>query len=150
MRSKNDDESDVIRLGFVVSEFHYDITMMMMERAREHAHFLGADVVTIVRVPGVFDMGLAVKQLLQSMNVDGVVAIGAVIEGETEHDDIVMQQASRKITDLAIEYDKPVGLGITGPGMSRMQAEERIERAKAAVESVVKMHKALHHHEEAA
>lgn len=146
MRSKNDD-SDIIRLGFVVSEFHYDITMMMMERAREHAHFLGANVVKVVRVPGVFDMGLAVKQLLQSMNIDGVVAIGAVIEGETEHDDIVMQHASRKIADLAIEYDKPVGLGITGPGMSRMQAEERIERAKAAVESVVKMHKALHHEE---
>lgn len=148
MRSENED-SEVIKLGFVVSEFHYDITMMMMERAREHAHFLGAEVIKVVRVPGVFDMGLAVKQLLQSMNVDGVVAIGAVIEGETEHDDIVMQHASRKIADLAIEYEKPVGLGITGPGMSRLQAEERIERAKAAVESVVKMHKRLHYYEEA-
>ncbi len=146
MRSENEG-SEVIKLGFVVSEFHYDITMMMMERAREHAHFLGADVVKVVRVPGVYDMGLAVKRLLQSMNIDGVVTIGAVIEGETEHDDIVMQQASRKITDLSIEYEKPVGLGITGPGMSRLQAEERIERAKAAVESVVKMHKRLHHEE---
>lgn len=146
MRSENEG-SEAIRLGFVVSEFHYDITMMMMERAREHAHFLGADVVKVVRVPGVYDMGLAVKRLLQSMNIDGVVTIGAVIEGETEHDDIVMQQASRKITDLSIEYEKPVGLGITGPGMSRLQAEERIERAKAAVESVVKMHKRLHHEE---
>ncbi len=135
--------TEEIRIGIVVSEFNYDITMMMLERAREHAEFLGARVVKVIKVPGVFDMGLAIKKLLQSMNIDGVVALGAVIEGETEHDEIVIQHASRKIADLALEYDKPVGLGITGPGMSRLQAEERIERAKMAVESVIKMHKAL-------
>lgn len=135
--------TEEIRIGIVVSEFNYDITMMMLERAKEHAEFLGARVVKVIKVPGVFDMGLAIKKLLQSMNIDGVVALGAVIEGETEHDEIVIQQASRKIADLALEYDKPVGLGITGPGMSRLQAEERIERAKMAVESVIKMHKAL-------
>jgi 6,7-dimethyl-8-ribityllumazine synthase len=75
--------------------------------------------------------------------VDGVVCLGAVIEGETEHDDIVIQQASRKITDLAVESGKPVGLGITGPGMSRLQAEARITRAKAAVEAVVKIDRAI-------
>ncbi len=142
MREK-EKETEEIRLGIVVSEFNYDITMMMLERAKEHAEFLGAKVVKVIKVPGVFDMGLAIKKLLQSMTIDGVVAIGAVIEGETEHDEIVIQHASRKIADLAIQYDKPVGLGITGPGMSRLQAEERIERAKTAVESVIKMHKAL-------
>jgi len=135
--------TEEIRIGIVVSEFNYDITMMMLERAKEHAKFLGAKVVKVIKVPGVFDMGLAIKKLLQSMNIDGVVALGAVIEGETEHDEIVIQHGSRKIADLALEYDKPVGLGITGPGMSRLQAEERIERAKMAVESVIKMHKAL-------
>ena len=88
-------------------------------------------------------MPLAVKKLLKSKAIDGVVALGAVIEGETGHDDIVIGQASRKLTDLSVELDKPVGLGITGPGMSRLQAEARIENAKSAVESVVKMHKAL-------
>ena len=72
-----------------------------------------------------------------------MVTLGAVIEGETEHDDVVMGQASRKITDLAVEFGKPVGLGITGPGMSRLQAEKRIERAKSAVESVVNLHQRL-------
>lgn len=132
-----------IRIGAVVSEFNYDITMMMLERAKEHADFLGAKINHIVKVPGVFDMGLGIKKLLKRKDIDGVVALGAVIEGETEHDDIVIQHASRKIADLAIEYDKPVGLGITGPGMTRLQAEERIERAKAAVEAVVKLHRSL-------
>ncbi|RLF53510.1 MAG: 6,7-dimethyl-8-ribityllumazine synthase [Thermoplasmata archaeon] len=132
-----------IRIGAVVSEFNYDITMMMLERAKEHAEFLGAEITKIVKVPGVFDMGLPIKKLLERSDVDGVVALGAVIEGETEHDEIVIQHASRKIADLAVEYDKPVGLGISGPGMTRLQAEERIERAKAAVEAVVKLHRRL-------
>jgi len=132
-----------IRIGAVVSEFNYDITMMMMERAKEHAEFLGAEIVKTIKVPGVFDMGLPVKKLLEQKNIDGVIALGAVIEGETEHDDIVIQHASRKIADLSVEYGKPVGLGITGPGMTRLQAEKRIDRAKAAVESVVKLHRNL-------
>jgi 6,7-dimethyl-8-ribityllumazine synthase len=112
-------------------------------RAKEHAKFLNAEVTNVVQVPGVFDMPLAVRKLLEKDTIDGVVTLGAVIEGETEHDDVVMGQASRKITDLAVEYGKPVGLGITGPGMNRLQAEKRIERAKTAVESVVKMHERL-------
>jgi 6,7-dimethyl-8-ribityllumazine synthase len=132
-----------MKIGIVVSEFHYDITMMMLERAKEHAKFLNAEVTNVVQVPGVFDMPLAVRKLLEKDTIDGVVTLGAVIEGETEHDDVVMGQASRKITDLAVEYGKPVGLGITGPGMNRLQAEKRIERAKTAVESVVKMHERL-------
>ena len=132
-----------MNIGIVVSEFNYDITMMMLERAKEHAKFLDMNVKKVLNVPGVFDMPLAVKSLLEDEEIDGVVTLGAVIEGETEHDDIVIQHASRKIADLSLDYDKPVGLGITGPGMSRLQAEKRIERAKSAVESVVKMHKNL-------
>ena len=125
-----------MKIGAVVSEFNYDITMMMLERAKEHAQFLGAEITQVVKVPGVFDMGLAIKKLLERKDVDGVVTIGAVIEGETEHDGIVIQHATRKIADLALEYNKPVGLGISGPGMTRLQAEARIERAKSAVEAV--------------
>ena len=81
--------------------------------------------------------------MVQDKSIDGVVTLGCVIEGETEHDDIVITNAARKITDLAVEYDKPVSLGITGPGMTRLQAEDRIEKGRDAVESVVKMMKRL-------
>jgi 6,7-dimethyl-8-ribityllumazine synthase len=134
---------ETIRIGAVVSDFNYDITMMMLERAKEHAEFLGAEITKVVKVPGVFDMGLAVKKLLARKDIDGVITIGAVIEGETEHDDLVIQHAARKIADLALEFNKPVGLGISGPGMTRLQAEDRIERGKAAVEAVVKLHQRL-------
>jgi 6,7-dimethyl-8-ribityllumazine synthase len=131
-----------MKIGIVVSEFNFDITQMMLEQARTHARFLGLEVTKEVFVPGVFDMPLAIKELVKRKDVDGVVTLGAVIEGETEHDQIVIQQASRKITDLAVEFDKPVSLGISGPGMTRLQAQDRIEKAKSAVEAVFKMYKA--------
>lgn len=132
-----------MKIGIVCSEYNFDITQMMLERAKEHAKFMDVDVAKVVMVPGVYDVPLAVKTLLKDKNIDGVVTLGAVIEGETEHDQIVIGQAARKMTDLAVEYEKPVGLGISGPGMSRLQAQDRIDRAKDAVESVVKQWKAL-------
>jgi 6,7-dimethyl-8-ribityllumazine synthase len=132
-----------MRIGIVCSEFNFDITQMMLERAKEHAKFLDVDVAKVVMTPGVYDIPLAVKSLLKNKTIDGVVTIGAVIEGETEHDQIVIGQAARKLTDLAVEFEKPIGFGISGPGMSRLQAEDRIERAKDAVESVLKQWKAL-------
>ncbi|MBN2014505.1 MAG: 6,7-dimethyl-8-ribityllumazine synthase [Candidatus Altiarchaeota archaeon] len=132
-----------INLGIVAAEFNYDITYAMVELAKEHARFLDVDVEEVVRVPGVFDMPLAVKMLLDRNDVDCVVALGAVIEGQTEHDEIVAQHAARKIADLALDYGKPIGLGIAGPGMSRLDAHKRIEYAKRAVEAAVKMCKVL-------
>jgi len=131
-------------IGIVVSEFNYDITSMMLERAKSHAEFLGANVVKVINVPGVYDIPLAVKIMLKDSSVDGVVTLGCVIEGETEHDQIVIQNAARKITDLSLEFTKPVALGITGPGMTRLQAEDRIENAKNAMEACVKMLKRLY------
>ena len=136
-------KEEKIRIGAVVSEFNYDITMMMLERAKEHAQFLGAEIIHIIKVPGVFDMPLPAKVLMERKDVDGVIVIGAVIEGETEHYELVIQHAARKITDLSVEYKKPIGLGITGPGMSRLQAQDRIDNAKSAVEAVVKLHRRL-------
>ncbi len=132
-----------INLGIVVSEYNYDITMMMLERAKEHAEFLGAEVKYILKAPGTFDIPLLVRKLLEKEDVDAVVTLGAVIEGETEHDEIVMQNAARKIEDLSVEFGKPVTLGISGPGESRLQAEARIEKARDAVEAAVKLVKRL-------
>ncbi len=130
---------DEINLGIVVSEYNYDITIMMMERAREHAEFLGAKVKYVLKAPGAFDIPLLVRKLLEKDDVHAVVTLGAVIEGETEHDEIVMQNAARKIEDLSVEFGKPVTLGISGPGESRLQAEARIEKARDAVEAAVKL-----------
>ncbi|HDJ83630.1 MAG TPA: 6,7-dimethyl-8-ribityllumazine synthase [Desulfurococcaceae archaeon] len=135
---------NTVRLGIVVSEFNYDITYLMLQKALNHAEFLGAKVTIVFKVPGTYDMPLAVKALLERDDVDAVVTLGAVIQGETKHDEVVANQAARKLIDLSIEYGKPVTLGIIGPGASRMQALERVEEyARRAVEAAVKLAKRL-------
>lgn len=127
------------RLGFIVSEFNRDITYQMELLGREHAQFLGAEVADIVYVPGVYDMPLAAKKLLRREDIDAVVTIGCVIQGETAHDEVVVSQAARKLMDLSLEFEKPVTLGITGPKMSRPDAHKRVDYAKRAVEAAVKL-----------
>ena len=128
------------KLGFVVSDFNADITKVMENVGKEHAKFLGAEVEKTIYVPGAFDMPLAVKKLLDEKEVDAVVTLGTVIEGDTDHDVVVAQHASRKIMDLALESGKPVSLGISGPKISRAESVRRIEGyAKRAVETAVKM-----------
>ena len=136
-------DQERISLGFVVAEFHRDITYQMEILGKEHAAFLGADVVKTIYVPGVFDMPLAVKNLASNKDIDAVVTIGCIIEGATAHDEIVAQHATRKIADLALEHNKPITLGISGPRMSRLEAHERVDYAKRAVEAAVKLVKRL-------
>jgi len=129
----------VVKLGICVSEFNWDICGPMLDFAKRHAEFLGAEVKTELVVPGAFELPLAAKRLVSEDDIDAVVALGAVIEGETQHDEIVMQHAARKLMDISLESGKPVSLGISGPGESRMQALERVnEYAKRAVEAAVK------------
>jgi 6,7-dimethyl-8-ribityllumazine synthase len=134
---------EAIKLGFVVSEFHRDITYQMEILGREHAAFLGATVTRTLYTPGTFDMPLAVKKLLTEGEVDAVVTLGCIIEGATEHDQMIGSQLTRKIMDLSLEYDKPVTLGVAGPGMTRLEAQERVDYAKRAVEAAVKLVKRL-------
>jgi len=131
------------KLGLVAAEFNFDITSMMIERAKAEADFLGVEFTRTIMVPGVFDMPLAIKTLLTDKNIDAVVTLGAVIEGETDHDGVVVSHASRKIMDLALEFNKPVSFGVTGPGMTQLQAVDRIEKGRDAVDVAVKMLKRL-------
>lgn len=127
------------KIGMVAAEFNYEITSLMVARAKAEAEFLDVDIVETIMVPGVFEVPLATKKLIVDPNIDAIITIGAVIEGETEHDEVVISQASRKIMDLSLEYNKPVAFGLTGPGMTELQAMDRIEKGAQVVDSAVKM-----------
>jgi 6,7-dimethyl-8-ribityllumazine synthase len=136
----------LICLAIVVSEFNSEITFKMLEGARDHAGTVSAKVNYIMYVPGTFDMPLAVERLLKKKNVDAVVTLGAVIKGDTRHDDIVAENAARLIADLSLKYGKPVTLGIAGPGMTIEQARARakilpIRAVNAAVSMVLRLRK---------
>lgn len=127
------------RIGLVAAEFNFDVTSMMIQRAKAEADFLGVKITEEFFVPGVYDIPLAVKKLIQRDDIDAIITIGAVIKGETDHDQVIMAQTARKITDLSLEYNKPVGLGISGPGETKLQAMDRIEMGRNALDAVVKM-----------
>jgi len=127
------------KIGVVVAEFNYEVTLMVLERAKAEAEFLGVELTKIVKVAGVFDMPLAIKKLLQRKDIDAVITLGAVITGQTKHDEVIIAQASRQIMDLSLAFDKPVALGVNGPGMTELEAIDRIEKGRDAVDSVVKM-----------
>jgi len=128
------------KLGMVVSLFNYEITGEMSKRAIERAKEIGAKIVKIVEVPGSFEIPFAAKELLEIKEIEGVVTIGTIIKGGTDHDNVVAHFVARKLLDLSCEYNKPVSLGISGPNITWQQSEKRIEEyAIRAVDSVVKM-----------
>lgn len=133
-----------MRLAIVASRFNQEIVDSMVERAIDRARELGLKVTTVVRVPGTFEVPLAVQRLLERSDVDGAVALGAVIKGETKHDEVITQAAADALIEVSLRTGKPVGLGITGPGMTYNQAKARIDAAARAVDAANSMHDLLH------
>lgn len=129
-----------IRIAIVVSEFNSDITLEMLDNAKRQAERLHVYIRYVCYVPGSFDMPLIVEELLKKKDVDAAVTLGAIIKGETRHDEIIADNAARLIADLSIKHGKPVSLGISGPDMTLEQAKDRIEVvAKRAVNAAVNM-----------
>lgn len=128
------------KLAIVVSKFNREITGEMCKTARGRAKELGAKIIKIIEVPGAFEIPLAVKRLLKDKNIDGVITLGAIIKGGTDHDKVVAHSVAQKLLDLSIQYEKPVSLGILGPNITWEQSEKRAEEyAKRAVDAVVGM-----------
>lgn len=133
-----------MNIALVASEFNAPLPAKMLEAAKAKAAELGATVVEVVRVPGAWEIPLAVKGALSRPDVDAVVAIGAIVQGETQHDALIAGAVAEALLDLQLETGKPVGLGVTGPGMSWAQAEARVENAARAVAAAVHMAEAMH------
>jgi 6,7-dimethyl-8-ribityllumazine synthase len=132
-----------VKIAMVVADFNSEVTQPMLKRAIQTATALDAVITHTVHVFGIYDMPTIVKRLLRRHDVDGVVMIGAVIKGETQHDEVIANAIANIAAQLAVQFDKPVGLGITGPGMTDEQAAARIDNANNAVEAVVRVAKAL-------
>ena len=112
----------------------------MHKVALEKAKGLKMNVKYECKVPGIFDMPLVIDTLLQKKEVDAVVTLGAIIKGQTKHDEVIADVVTTRISKLSIKYQKPVSLGISGPGMSERQAFARIRPvSERAVEAILKV-----------
>ena len=133
-----------MNIAIVVSEFNGEVTSKMLEVALDKARSLKMNVIHTCKVPGVFDMPIIVDALLKKKEVDAVITLGAVIKGQTKHDELIAGVAAKTLAELSLKYQKPVSLGITGPSMSDRQAHQRIRPvAERAVEAAQKIHDEL-------
>jgi len=128
------------RIAIVVSRFNSEITCKMNLIYLQQMEFQKSKLVKVVEVPGAFEIPFAVSKLLKDKNIDGVVTLGTVIKGGTDHDQVVAHSVARKLLDLSAKYEKPVALGISGPNITWEQARKRTkEYAERAVDTVIEV-----------
>ena len=128
-----------MRLGIVASRFNEDICGKMVERARAEAQKLKAEC-TVVSVPGALEIPLALQWMAQSGRFDALVALGAVIRGDTYHFEVVANESARGAMDVMLEFGVPVANGILTTDDER-QAQARLDKGAEAVRVAVEMAK---------
>jgi 6,7-dimethyl-8-ribityllumazine synthase len=117
--------------GLVVSRFNDFISSKLVEGAMDALKRHGADEnsITIVKVPGAFEIPIAAKKLTQSGNYDAVICLGAVIRGATPHFDYVSSEVAKGIAMVSLESNVPVTFGV----LTTDNLEQAIERAGSKV-----------------
>ncbi len=112
------------RIGIAVSAFNEPITEPMLDAAIAEAERAGVAETIVLRVPGAMELPLAVQSLAEE-GCEAIVAIGAVIKGETDHYEYVAEHATRGITDVSIRTGVPVGNAL----LTVREYEHAVERS---------------------
>jgi len=129
--------SSMVALGLVVSRFNRPITERMEETAERAAAEADATIVGTVHVPGTYDAPLSADRLARRSDVEAVAVLGAIIEGDTDHDEVIGHAVAKSLTEVSLDRDTPVTFGVTGPGMTAEEARERVDKGREAVESAI-------------
>ena len=126
-----------MRLGIVASRFNEDICGKLLERARAEAQKLKAEI-EVVSVPGALEIPIALQWMAQSGRFDALVALGAVVRGDTYHFEVVSNESARGVMDVMLEFGVPVANGILTTDDEK-QAAARLEKGAEAVRVAVEM-----------
>jgi 6,7-dimethyl-8-ribityllumazine synthase len=118
-----------LKIGIVVSRYNHFITEKLLDGALDgfKSHGGGDDKVTIVRVPGAFEIPLIADKLAASGRYDGLVCLGAVIRGDTPHFDYVCDAVTRGIGAAIQAHKIPIGFGV----LTTNDVQQAMERAAA-------------------
>ena len=116
-----------LRFAIAVSRFNSFITERLVEGAMDALlrHGAEADGIDLVRVPGAFELPLAVKKLAASARYDAIICLGAVIRGSTPHFDYVCAEVSKGIAAVSMDSGLPVAFGV----LTTDTIEQAVERA---------------------
>jgi 6,7-dimethyl-8-ribityllumazine synthase len=113
------------RFGLVVSRFNESITQRLVEGALDALvrHGVAFDDVDVIWVPGAWELPLAARRAAATERYDALVALGAVIRGDTPHFDYVAGEASRGLANASADFDVPIGFGVlTCDNMAQAEA----------------------------
>jgi 6,7-dimethyl-8-ribityllumazine synthase len=110
----------------VVAEWNTEVTEALYEGAYNTLLAYGAKASHIARynVPGSFELTLAAQKAAQKPEVDAVICIGCVIQGETKHNEYINHAVAQGLTNVSLKYDKPVIFGVLTPN-TQQQAIDR-------------------------
>ena len=127
-------------VGVVVSRFNGEITTAMLEQALEALRdcHVADDAITVVPVPGAFELPLTALALAKTRRFACIVALGCIIRGETPHFDVIAGEAASGLQLAAIETGIPVSFGVLTCD-TREQAEARVDRAADAARTALEM-----------
>jgi 6,7-dimethyl-8-ribityllumazine synthase len=101
-----------VTFAIVVGRFYEELAERLVEGARAELADAGAEAVEVFDVPGAYELPLAASYAAASGRYDGVVCLGAVIRGETDHYDYVCAEAARGIQDVQLRTGVPCGFGV--------------------------------------
>lgn len=116
-----------LKFAIVVSRFNNFITDRLLDGAVDALVRSGAQAqdLTVIRVPGAFEIPSAVSQVLASRSVDAVITLGCLIKGDTIHFDLIAAEVTRAIGQLALAFEVPVSFGV----LTTDTLEQAIHRA---------------------
>lgn len=120
-------QADGLRFTIIASRFNDFIVDRLIGGAVDYLARHGADRdnMTIIRVPGAFEMPLVAQKVARSGKADAIVCVGAVIRGATPHFDFVCNEATKGIAHVSMETGVPIGFGL----LTTDTLEQSIERA---------------------
>ena len=116
-----------IKVGIIVSRFNNFITEKLLAGAVDGltSHGGNEDDITVVRVPGAFEIPLVADQMASSGSYDALVCLGAVIRGDTPHFEYVSDAVTRGLGEAIANYRIPIGFGI----LTTNNVEQAMERS---------------------
>jgi 6,7-dimethyl-8-ribityllumazine synthase len=127
------------RLAVLLADFHQELARAQLDAATDEAKRLGATVVLTERVPGCYETPLVAEHLLARREVDALIVLGCIERGETLHGEVMGHVVHRALIEASVRHEKPVGLGIIGPGATPKQADARKgPSARAAVRAALR------------
>lgn len=118
-----------LRVAIVASRWNDFIVSRLIGGAIDALERLGAsnDAITIIRVPGSFELPIAAKRAAISDEYDAIICLGVVIRGETSHNEYIAAEAIKGITQVSLETNLPIALGV----VTADNLEQAIDRAGA-------------------